>query len=301
MELTQLKYFLAVARAGSFVKAAEDLGITQPSLSQQIKKLEQELGAPLFDRLGRVLRLTRYGDELRPRAESILLAANQARQAVEAVHSPDRGRLAIGVIPTILPYAMVEPLSKFRRENPLVEMIVEELTTDKLVDMLRQGLIDVAILVLPIKQEEIVCSELFREPLLAALPCGHRLENSEAVSLAELTQEPMLLLREGHCLREDVLTACTRAKAEFPQSFETDQLSSILALTAAGFGVSLVPALACGMTRGCRFVATKPKAFRRVGYAQAAGHTALPLQKRFVKYLRDYAWAEMLRAVPQSC
>ena len=290
MELHQLRYFLAVVRSGSFVRAAEDEGIAQPSLSQQIKKLESVLGVELFHRLGRSVKLTRYGEALVPHAEAVLRGTQEARKAMEAVNQNDAGTLAIGAIPTILPYALVKPFAEFQRQHPKVVLEIREATTERLIENLRAGEIDLAILALPVKQEEMVCSELFREPLLAALPAGHRLAGESAIRLADLSTERMLLLREGHCFRDDVLTACSRAKLELNQVFESDHLASLIALVATGFGVSLIPGMAASQAPGCALPQLKPAGFRRIGYVQATGHVATPLQKRFTEWLRRWQW-----------
>jgi LysR family hydrogen peroxide-inducible transcriptional activator len=173
VHLHTLRSFLTVARLGSFSRAAELLALTQPSLSQQIQKLERDLGVSLFDRLGRNLRLTAFGESLLTSAERILRGAKQARTALEALKSEDSGPLRIGMIPTLLPYAMVEPLAAFRHQFPRVEIILVEAMTEELISTLRRGEIDLALLALPIRHNEIICSELFREPPLAALPHTH--------------------------------------------------------------------------------------------------------------------------------
>lgn len=290
MELLQLRYFLAVARAGSFVRAAEEEGIAQPSLSQQIKKLEAELGVPLFDRLGRSVCLTRYGVELKGQAELISRQLIQAGKALEALKNSNEGNLSVGVIPTVLPYTMVAALSAFREQFPQVKVDVRELMTEKLIEALRSGELDLAVLALPVKHEEIVCSELFREALVAALPYSHPLASRSSISLRELEEQPMLLLREGHCLRNEVLTACTRAKSKFANAFESDQLESIFAMVKSGFGLSLVPETATRERSGCQFVAIDSKPVRRIGYALAAGHVELPLQRNFINFLKRWDW-----------
>ncbi len=290
MELQTLRSFLTVARLGSFSRAAESLGITQPSLSQQIQKLERELGVTLFDRLGRSLRVTAFGESLRGSAERILREAEQARTALEGLKSDDSGHLRVGVIPTLLPYAMVEPLAAFQKQYPRVELTLVEAMTEDLVDALRGGELDLALLALPIRHNEIICSELFREPLVAALPRSHVFSQAEKLALPQLGMEKMLLLREGHCLREDVLTACTKARAQFHQVFESDHLESILRLVASGYGVSLVPDRAARGRTDCRFVPLDPQAVRRVAYALAKAHQSLPVRKRLQRFLKDWKW-----------
>ena len=290
MELQSLRYFLAVARSGSFSRAADQLGIAQPSLSQQIQKLERELSVSLFDRLGRSLKLTAYGETLVVSAERILRELDQARTAIDCLKSEDAGELKVGVIPTVLPYALVKPLASFQAQYPRVQINLVEAMTDELIDGLRRGEIDLAILALPIRHNEIVCSELFREPLLAAVPPGHELAQKDKVMLQMLGLEKMLLLREGHCLRKDVLTVCTKAKAQFHQVFESDHLESILRLVAEGYGISLIPEKATVGRTDCRFLPFEPHAVRRIGYAMAKGHQSLPVRKSLQSYLKQWNW-----------
>jgi LysR family transcriptional regulator, hydrogen peroxide-inducible genes activator len=290
MELQPLRYFLAVAKTGSFVRAADQLGIAQPSLSQQIQKLERELGVSLFDRLGRTLKLTPYGQCLQNSAERILRDVEQARVSLECMKSEDSGEIKVGIIPTVLPYALVKPLAAFKQKHPRIELTLTEAMTEDLIESLRLGELDIAILALPIRHNEIVCSELFREPLLAAIPPNHTLAGSESIQLKTLGVEKMLLLREGHCLRNDVLTVCTKAKAQFHQVFESDHLESILRMVSEGFGISLVPEKAALHRTDCRFVPLEPMAVRRIGYALAKGHESLPARKLFLKFLKDWDW-----------
>ena len=183
-------------------------------------------------------------------------------------------------------------MASFRREYQMVDLEVRESTTEKLLEGLREGHLDVAIVALPIKQPEIVCSELFREPLLVAVPENHPLSDAKGLAVPQLLGERMLLLREGHCLRDDVLTICSRAKVQFQQVFESDHLASIFALVANGFGVSIVPGYAGADARGCKLLRLEPKGVRRIGYAQVRGHHVLPVQRRFIEFLKKWRWAE---------
>jgi LysR family hydrogen peroxide-inducible transcriptional activator len=290
MDLLQLRYFLAVARAGSFVKAAEEERIAQPSLSQQIKKLEDSLGVSLFDRLGRGLKLSPFGEQLLPKAESILQQLDSARRTIQSLKDESSGQVKIGIIPTLLPYAMVEPLAAFQQQFPAINLVLIEDQTETLINHLRHGELDVALLALPIKHEEIIVAELFKELLLAAVPHGHKLAREQHLQLAKLSPERMLLLREGHCLRDDVLTACNRSKAQFHHFFESDHLESILRLVAANFGVSLVPQKAIAGRADATFLPFEPRAHRRIGYAFSRAHTALPSRKTLLTFLKSWPW-----------
>jgi LysR family transcriptional regulator, hydrogen peroxide-inducible genes activator len=286
MELNQLRYFCAVARTGSFTKAAEQEGVAQPSLSQQIRKLEDEVGSLLFERLGRHNRLTPYGETLLPEAEAILRQVAEAEFRLTSVKQGVQGRLRVGVIPTILPYWLAPRIGGFLERFPDVDLHLTEATTARLIEALQAGDLDTAVVSLPIQSPNIVCSELFREGLCLAVGHSHPLADAEAVRLKELVSERMLLLREGHCLRDDVLTACTRARAEFVSVFETDQIASIFPLVASGFGVSLIPAMAVSHAEGCRTVGLERPSFRRIGYLRAGHHFVSRPMKEFFAWLR---------------
>lgn len=286
MEILQLRYFLSVAKAGSFVRAAENEGVSQPALSQQISKLETELGSPLFDRLGRSLRLTELGRQLQPRAAALLKEIAAIRRDAEAsACTGSEGRVVLGVIPTLLPYVIAPLLPAFAAAHPKIELTLIEEQTNELLGKLRNADIDVAVLALPIRSPEIICSELRREELLFVLPPGRKAP-AEPVDLQSITQEKLLLLREGNCLRDDVLTACSRARAQFTQVFETDQLASIFALVTAGMGASLAPESAVRFHGNVQAVPLRQRAYRRIGYAQLRSHRATAAQKTVIKWLR---------------
>ena len=287
MELHQLRYFCAVASTGSFTRAAEQQRIAQPSLSQQIRKLETELGVRLFERLGRTTRLTPYGEALLAEATVILQHVSGAESAIAALQDGVRGRIRVGAIPTILPFFLAPRLGEFRDLHPEIDIVLTEDMTRGLIERLQSGDLDIALAALPIKNPEVVCSELFREPLMVAVGGEHRLAKAGSVDLAEVRLERMLLLKDGHCFRQDVLTACTRAKVEFQSIFESDQFASIFPLVASGFGVSLVPAMACSQARDCKILPLAKPAFRRIGYVQTRRRYASKPKQAFIQWLRE--------------
>ena len=197
MEFHQLRYFCAVARTGSFTRAAIEEGVAQPSLSQQIVKLERSMGSKLFDRLGRSVQLTEYGRTLLPQALAILRQANQARSTLESLRRGVGGHLSVGCIPTLTPYFLAPRLSGFTHRFPDVELRLMEETTPKLVELLQAGKLDLALVGLPVNSPEMLCSELFREPIWVVVAPGHRLAAQGQVKLADLRGEKMLLLKEG--------------------------------------------------------------------------------------------------------
>jgi LysR family hydrogen peroxide-inducible transcriptional activator len=287
MELHQLRYFCAVARTGSFTRAALDEGVAQPSLSQQIVKLERTLGAKLFDRLSRNVQLTDYGRALLPQAQQILREVNEARSTLESMRRGVRGHLSVGCIPTITPYFLAPRLNAFTTQFPEVELRLMEETTSRLVELLQSGKLDLAIVGLPVSSPDMLCAELFREPILLAVGKTHRLAGQPNVGLTELRGEKMLLLKEGHCFRDDALRICNRARLPFHPMFETDQFSSIFPMVSAGLGITLVPEMASRTANACRILPLERETFRRVGYIRVRRHVSGPAQNAFIKWLRE--------------
>ena len=286
MDLNQLRSFCAVARCGSFTQSAEQEGIAQPSLSRQIQRLELAVGAPLFERLGRAVRLTPAGESFLPEAESILRRVVEAQAKVAETGKGVCGRLRLGVIPTVMPYWIAPRVRTFFDRFPRLEIRMAEDLTQHLVSRLQSGELDMAVASLPVHNPEIVCSELFPEPLLLAVPGDHPFCRVARVDLRDLARERLLLLKEGHCLRNDVLTACTRARAEFKSVFETDHLASIFALVTSGFGVSIIPHMAAGSAVGCRLIPLAQNSVRRIGYLRARRHFLSRAMKEFTVWLR---------------
>jgi LysR family transcriptional regulator, hydrogen peroxide-inducible genes activator len=285
MDIRQLRYFSAVVRAGSFTRAAEQLGITQPSLSQQIRALEKRIGSPLFERLGRSIRLTPHGEALVGPAAGILQKVAEAHSTIAGLNEGVRGQLRVGVIPTVMPYWIAPRIREYLDRFPDVELALTEETTAQLIQRLQSGDLDLAISGLPVRGPDIICSELFREPLFLAVAEGHRLSNGGPIALSDLRKERLLLLKEGHCLREDALMACTRAKAKLPSIFETDQMASIFQLVRASFGVTVVPAMAVSHSAGCKLLPLRGS-FRRVGYLRAKHHVVSNAMREFISWLR---------------
>ena len=243
MEIYQLRYFVAVAHAGSFSRAAEKCHVAQPSLSQQIAKLEQHLGQRLFHRLGRRVVLTDAGQLLLERATAILSAVDDTERQLRDGSNSQGGRLAVGAIPTIAPYFLPLVLEKFLGRYPNVELTVHEDVTLRLIEATAKGEIDLALMALPITDTRLVVEPLLTEPLLLAMPPDHPLAAQEQVTLDDLRQERFIVLDEMHCLGEQILSFC-RANECLPRvSCRSAQISTIQSLITTGQGVSLLPAM----------------------------------------------------------
>lgn len=288
-DLRQLECFCAVARAGSFTKAAEELGMAQPSLSEQIARLEQGLGAALFERLNRRIELTPLGEAILGKAQALLEDAAALPEHFERAREGVHGPLRVGAIPTILPYFLTPILKGFMDCYPDVDLHVREGTTSELVALVLDGLLDVAVLSLPVEGAGLVMKELFRDPLFLAVPEDHPLAAEEKVLLRRLSEERLLILKDGHCLRDETLAICDRARARFTGHFEADQFLTIFELIRAGFGVSIVPEMARGLSHGCRLIELEPKAFRRVGYIRLERRYLSKALEAFTGSLKDLA------------
>jgi LysR family hydrogen peroxide-inducible transcriptional activator len=286
MDIRQLRYFTAIARTGSFTRAAEELGIAQPSLSQQIRTLEKQIGNPLFERLGRSVRLTAHGEALRQPAADILQQVAEAKSSLDQLQEGVRGRLRVGVIPTIMPYLIAPRVGEFSRRFPDVDLQFTEDTTLHLIEKLQSGDIDLAISGLPVRNPDIVCSELTREPLFLAVAEKHPLAREKSIDLQALQHERFLLLKEGHCLRDDVLRTCARGRTELHRVFETDQLASIFEFVRSGFGLTVVPAMTASYSSGCKLIPLRGNGFRRIGYLRARRHFVSRPMREFTLWLR---------------
>ena len=254
MELHQLRYFLAVARTKNFSRAAEQCHVAQPSLSQQIMKLEAELGERLFERTKREVALTPAGDLLTAHAERVLAEVDLACAGVRELRGLVRGRVALGVLPTVAPYFLPQRLRTFSAKFPAVEVVVHEDTTDRLAAAVLAKEIDLALVSPPVERKGLVAEEFFDEKLLVALPAAHPLAKKRRLTLDDLEQEAFILMKEGHCLAGQALQFC-RLNGFAPRvSFRSAQIETVLAFVAKGWGVSVVPEMACRRpTPGVRF------------------------------------------------
>lgn len=244
MEMHQLRYVVAVARTGNFSRAAEQCHVAQPSLSQQIQKLEDELGERLFDRMRREAKLTAHGEVFLRRAVKILEEVDAAKREAMDAQALLRGALTVGVLPTIAPYLLPGVIAGFTEQFPGVELVVQEDVTARLLKLAHAYEIDFALASQPIQDDRLEMRELFTEELLVALPPGHPLTRKRNLGVADLEKERLIVMKEGHCLGDQVLGFCERRDLKPHISFRSSQLETVQALVCAGLGLSLVPAMA---------------------------------------------------------
>ena len=258
MNLRDLQYVITLSEQGHFGRAAALCKVSQPTLSGQIAKLEEELGIAVFHRVGRSVRPTAAGEEIISHARRAIAAAQAITDIAHASRDPLSGRLRLGVIPTLGPYLMpfVLPVSATRLPNaPLV--IVEDLTGN-LMPLVAEGRLDAAIIASPPELAEIASMDLFNEPFWVATPPNHPLLGLKTIRPSDIDPKSLLLLSDGHCLRDQVLELCHQHQASLPGDADTraTSLETLLHLTGAGFGVTLVPQMVidCGRALGSQIV-----------------------------------------------
>lgn len=249
MTLTELKYIVAVARERHFGKAAEACYVSQPTLSVAIKKLEEELEVKLFERSAGEVTVTPLGEQIVQQAQTVLDQAAAIREIAKRGKDPLAGPLNLGVIYTIGPYLLPDLVRQNIARTPQMPLVLQENFTAKLLEMLRAGEIDCAIMAEPFPDAGLAIAQLYDEPFMAALPARHPLAAGASVTSEELRNETMLLLGTGHCFRDHVLEVCPEfarfsSNAEgIRKSFEGSSLETIKHMVAAGMGVTLVPRL----------------------------------------------------------
>lgn len=241
MELHQLRYFVAVAESGGFSKAAKRCFVAQPSLSQQIIKLESELGSKLFDRLGRSVVLTETGKALLPKARLILSEADNIKTGITEEVDSGAGILRVGIIPTIAPYMLPGSLKRFSESFPKAKLALNENLTEKLVEGLIELEIDIAIMSLPIENKLVQTEVLFDDPLVLALSPEHPLSEAKEIRIEDLKEIPFIALGEEQCLGEQVKNFCYERQINPDIICRTWNLSTIQQFVSLGDGVSLVP------------------------------------------------------------
>jgi len=239
--LRQLRYFDAVARWRHFGKAAEAVAISQPALSMQIKELEERLGMTLVERRARGVSLTAEGAEVANRAEAILASVRDLTDFARHRGAPLTGPLRLGVIPSIAPYLLPRALPVLRERHPGLQLQLRETQTQYLIEELLRGDVDVLLLALPVEEQEIESLSLFDDRFLLAVPAAQKCRADQKATSELLAPERLLLLEEGHCLRDQALSYCKMVRGERLSKFGASSLATIMQLVANGHGITLLP------------------------------------------------------------
>lgn len=301
--LNELRYLVALAHARHFGRAAEQCGVSQPTLSLAIKKLEKRLGALLFERTAADVRLTEVGRDVVAQAEKVLFEVQRLEEIAQAHRDPLMGPLRVGAIYTIGPYLFPRLVPKMREKAPQMPLILEEGYTAQLAESLKRGTLDVAVLSLPFEEPGIVTQPLYDEPFRVLLPADHPWLVHEAIPASWLAEASVLLLGPGNCFRDQVLEICPQCVRRSPleEPFAGSSLETIRLMVASGLGITVLPASAADdASRLSPLLAVRPFAppepYRRVVLAWRVTYP----RHRAVDLLREAIWEAGLPGVHRT-
>lgn len=295
MTLTELKYIVAVARERHFGRAAEACFVSQPTLSVAIRKLEDELGVTLFERGGSEVGVTPIGQRIVAQAQKVLEESASIKEIARQGHDPLAGPLRVGVIHTIGPYLLPRLVPVQIERTPQMPLLLQENFTVRLVELLRQGEIDCAIMALPLPEAGLVTQPLYDEPFLVAVPHDHEWAKRQSIDAQDLKQQTMLLLGSGHCFRDQVLEVCpelSRFSATsdgIQRTFEGSSLETIRHMVAAGIGVTVLPVTA---------VPEQPASKSLLTYVPFAGEA--PTRRVVLAWRRSFPRLAAVEALAQA-
>ena len=244
MNLRDLHYLVALAEQRHFGRAAEACFVSQPTLSTQIRKLEDELGVALVERTPRRVLLTDVGREIAARARDVLNEVEQIKGIARRTLDPESGTVRLGIFPTLGPYLLPHVVPLLRQRFPRLELLLVEEKTEEVLRRLREGKLDAGILALPVHDDSLHAEFLFEEPFLLAVPQSHPLAKRASLKLADLAEHSLLLLEDGHCLRDQALEVCQLAGAGEKSGFRATSLETLRQMVAAEVGITLLPTLA---------------------------------------------------------
>lgn len=241
IELRQLEYFLAVSKELHFTKAAEKLNISQPSLSQQIRALEHEVGIPLFDRIGKKISLTKAGRILLSHGKAIFHEVEQARSAIQDLNGLQHGSLTIGSLLTVVNYLLPPAILDFNKQYPNIELSVLGLRTGEILEKLLQNELDIGITFLPVQDKEIISIPLYKSELTLVVPTGHQLTERDHVSIAELQNYPLILLPKNFFLTELITSHCQKFNFTPKPILEISTMESLVQMVSRDMGITVLP------------------------------------------------------------
>ncbi len=301
MTLTQLRYIVALDKHRHFGIAAEHEHVTQPSLSTQIQKLEEELGVQIFDRSRSPVVPTRHGEIIIEQARTVLHEAGRLEQVAATEDAERQGELLLGIIPTVAPYVLPLFLEKFTREYPTVHLRIREMQSQEILDALRKDEIDAGLMATPLHIPGIIENVLFNEPFVVYAPAGHHLLSERTIHTSELEGESMWLLSEGHCFRDQALEVCGLQKSagdvQEHITFESDNLETLKRLVDSGVGITLLPYLAAIQGESQELM---PRT-KRFTYPVPMREISLVTSRRFLKKrIADALAATIVGSIPVS-
>ena len=288
MNIRTLEYIAAVAKTRHFGRAAEHCRISQPTLSRQVSKLEDYLGIRLFERGGRQVLPTPAGRPIIEKAQHILHEFNALKDAARHARSPDRWLLKLGVFPTLAPYLLPQAVPLLRRHYPELRLRLVEEKTGVLIERLQEGELDLALLALPLTEQDLQQTRLFREPFLMAVSRSHPLAGRRRIRPADLAENDLLLLDEGHCFRDQALAVCKMAGARENSAFRATSLETLKHMVATEAGITLMPEMAADPAdTAVKYIPfVRPQPTRTIGLVWRRGAPGGTFFQKIAEHLR---------------
>jgi LysR family hydrogen peroxide-inducible transcriptional activator len=300
MNLRDLSYLVALAEHRHFGRAAEASFVSQPTLSTQIRKLEDELGVALVERTPRKVLLTETGREIARRARGVLSQIDEIKSIAQRTRDPESGTIRLGIFPTLGPYLLPHVIPHLRERFPRLELLLREEKTEQILSMLREGTLDAGILALPMHDESLHIEFLFEEPFVLAVPDNHPLAGRQRLKMEDLSDQNLLLLEDGHCLRDQALELCHLAGAGEKTGFRATSLETLRQMVSANVGITLMPILAVkppvaqsGNVRLIEFESPAPS--RRIAMVWRKSSAMTPFFSALAAVIRDVP-AELFNA-----
>jgi LysR family hydrogen peroxide-inducible transcriptional activator len=283
MNLRDLKYIVEVAREKNFARASAKVFVSQPALSMQIKKLEETLGVEIFERDKQNFLITPVGAEIIKKAEIILQESEEIKMIAKNSKDPHKGEIRIGAFPTVASYFLPNFVKNIHKKFPHLKIFLIEAKSEELITKLRSGEIDCCLLAMPIKDDNLIGEKIFSEKFLLATPKGHPFSKKSKIQIKELKKQELMLLEDGHCMRDQALEICSMVKAFENQDFKATSLETLRQMVANGTGITLMPEIAVRNDDKISYVKIFNAPFRTIGMHYRKSSVQKNLIKEIIK------------------
>ena len=283
MNLRDLKYIVEVAREKNFARASEKVFVSQPALSMQIKKLEETLGVEIFERDKQNFLITPVGAEIIKKAEIILQESEEIKMIAKNSKDPHKGEIRIGAFPTVASYFLPNFVKNIHKKFPHLKIFLIEAKSDELITKLKSGELDLCLLAMPIADDNLIGEKIFSEKFLLATPKGHPFSKKSKIQIKELKKQELMLLEDGHCMRDQALEICSMVKAFENQDFRATSLETLRQMVANGTGITLIPEIAVRSDDKIAYVKIFNAPFRTIGIYYRKSSVQKNLIKEIIK------------------
>jgi LysR family hydrogen peroxide-inducible transcriptional activator len=283
MNLRDLKYIVEVAREKNFARASAKVFVSQPALSMQIKKLEETLGVEIFERDKQNFLITPVGAEIIKKAEIILQESEEIKMIAKNSKDPHKGEIRIGAFPTVASYFLPNFIKNIHKKFPHLKIFLIEAKSDELITKLKSGELDLCLLAMPIADDNLIGEKIFSEKFLLATPKGHPFSKKSKIQIKELKKQELMLLEDGHCMRDQALEICSMVKAFENQDFRATSLETLRQMVANGTGITLIPEIAVRSDDKIAYVKIFNAPFRTIGIYYRKSSVQKNLIKEIIK------------------